>query len=158
MESAHKAIEALAAVRQSTDDIKAKLEPFLRRRQEERSAACNSAIALTLGTLCFMGGRLRGKKPDDELRAQLNQMRSLLKQAQKQEKETSETRRQQSQVEKRDQTEIDEATHDDKNESQSQKSSKRLSEENKSIEGSKKKRRKSLARTTELPIKSQKTL
>jgi hypothetical protein len=141
MESTHKAIEALAAVRQSTDEIKAKLEPFLRRRQEERSAACNSAIALTLGTLCFMGARLRGKKPDDELRAQLNQMRSLLKQAQKQEKETAETRRQQSKSEKGNQHEIDNASHHHENESR--KASKRLSEEIKSIESSKKKRRKS---------------
>lgn len=141
MESTDKAIEALVAVRQSADEIKAKLEPFLRRRQEERSATCNSAIALSLGTLRFMGARLRGKKPEDELRAQLNQMRSLLKQAQKQEKDKLETRRRQCKNDRTDQAESKDVKRDVQNEKK--KSSKRMSEDSKSRETLKKKPRKS---------------
>lgn len=139
MESTDKAIEALETVRQSTDEIKAKLEPFLRRRQEERSAKCNSAIALTIGTLRFMGARLRGKKPEEELRAQLNQMRSLLKQAQKQEKDKAEMTRRQS----KDKTEQAESEDPKKGEKEQQKSSKRTAESNKSGENLKKKQKNS---------------
>lgn len=137
MESTDKAIEALVAVRQSVHEIKAKLEPFLRRRQEERSATCNSAIALSLGTLCFMGARLRGKKPDDELRNQLNQIRSLLKQAQKQDKDKVEMRRQQSKDDRKNQDESKEAKQSA--EGGKQKSTKRLSEDGHSRELLKKK-------------------
>lgn len=140
MESTDKAIEALVAVRQSVDEIKAKLEPFLRRRHDERSASCNSAIALSLGTLCFMGARLRGKKPDDELRTQLNQMRSLLKQAQKQDKDKLETRRQMTKDDKTNQSECREKKQS--SETEKQKSSKRLSEDGSSKESLKKKPKK----------------
>jgi hypothetical protein len=84
METTDKAVKALEKTKEALELISIKLEPLLRRRDPD--PAVTAAIALALGTLRFMGARLRGLKPGDPLRLQLNQLRTLLRKAQTQQK------------------------------------------------------------------------
>lgn len=86
-----KAVEAVRKTREALQQIRTKLEPLLQRRRENpKDPTAKAAIALTIGTLRFMGARLRGRKPTDPLRQQLNQIRALLRKAQKYQQEQNE--------------------------------------------------------------------
>jgi hypothetical protein len=96
METTEKAVAALNKTRDALQQINSRVEPLLRRNRENpNDPTVAAAIALTMGTLRFMGSRLRGMKPSDPLRQQLNQIRTLLRKAQKhqkkQDKETIES-------------------------------------------------------------------
>jgi hypothetical protein len=96
------ALDALQKTDRALQDIRLKLQPFLAaleshadnsnmnnsssntiQQKPTRSLALSqTAVALSLGTLRFMGARLRGldqgRKADDPIRKELNHMRKLL--------------------------------------------------------------------------------
>jgi hypothetical protein len=91
------ALDALQKTDRALQDIRTKLQPFLatleshadhnnnsnnnNHKKPTRSLALSqTAVALSLGTLRFMGARLRGQgsKADDPVRKELNHMRKLL--------------------------------------------------------------------------------
>lgn len=74
-------MQALEQTKEAIQLIRTRMEPLLRRYPADPTTM--AAIALCLGTLRFMGSRLRGIKPSDPLRQQLNQIRVLLRRAQK---------------------------------------------------------------------------
>jgi hypothetical protein len=82
-----KALDALRNTRDAIQEIQVQLQPFLEVAEKESSTAmqraqAQAAIALSLGTLRYMGARLRGvdqgRNKDDPLRQELDQMRKLL--------------------------------------------------------------------------------
>ena len=90
------ALDALQKTDLALQDIRTKLQPFLATLESHAENSNNSsssknqgpkpaklalsqtAVALSLGTLRFMGARLRGRKVDDPVRTELNHMRKLL--------------------------------------------------------------------------------
>ncbi|KAL7558062.1 hypothetical protein ACA910_009249 [Epithemia clementina (nom. ined.)] len=87
-------LDALAKTDEALKEIQLKLRPFLQIlapnsgiHDPNRIALARTAVALSLGTLRYMGNRLRGssegKNPKDPLRLELNRMRQILVQVQK---------------------------------------------------------------------------
>ena len=92
-------IEALRKTRDALNEIEKQLKPFLRdltgdadgsapdAQDKVKTAQASMAIALAMGTLRYMGARLRGldqgRKPDDPLRKELNSMRVMMRNLQK---------------------------------------------------------------------------
>jgi hypothetical protein len=91
------ALDALQKTDLALQDIRTKLQPFLATLESHaennnnissssnnqgpkpaKLALSQTAVALSLGTLRFMGARLRGRKVDDKVRNELNHMRKLL--------------------------------------------------------------------------------
>lgn len=103
-----KSLDALRSTREALDDIKKQLRPFLRDLVGEskvaelagastsddkgKKAQAAMAVALAMGTLRYMGARLRGldkgRTPEDPLRKELNSMRKLMVTLQKKIDET----------------------------------------------------------------------
>jgi hypothetical protein len=103
-----KSLDALRNTREALDEIKKQLKPFLRdlagaSRAAEiaetstcddkgKKAEAAMAVALAMGTLRYMGARLRGldrgRNPEDPLRKELNSMRKLMVTLQKKIDET----------------------------------------------------------------------
>ena len=82
-----KALEALQKTEEALAGIKSKLEPVLAKLQDDSlergtRAQGHATVALSLGMMKYMGARLRGldqgRKPDDPLRQELNNMRKVL--------------------------------------------------------------------------------
>mgnify|MGYP005840697751 CR=1 FL=1 len=101
-------IDALCKTREALKEIKKQLEPFLlelsveditenddlvegsskkfsrsqKQENKKKAVTASMAVALAMGTLRYMGARLRGldqgRKADDPLRKELNQMRKLM--------------------------------------------------------------------------------
>jgi hypothetical protein len=108
METSKSLVEALRNTREALDDIKKQLRPFLLDLVGESRAAkiaeastiddkgkkaqAAMAVALAMGTLRYMGARLRGldkgRTPEDPLRKELNSMRKLMVTLQKKIDET----------------------------------------------------------------------
>ena len=95
MNDTEKSIQALEKTNEALQQIRIKLQPFLERydlsssakrpktaAQRQQRALHQAAVALSLGTLRYMGARLqgldKGRRSDDPLRQELNQMRKLL--------------------------------------------------------------------------------
>ncbi|CAB9525979.1 expressed unknown protein [Seminavis robusta] len=108
-----KSLDALEKTRESLKEIKKQLLPFLRdlvgessenagesvsrpltEDEKEKRAQASMAVALAMGTLRYMGARLRGlnkgRTADDPLRKELNNMRQLMVTLQKKLDETKE--------------------------------------------------------------------
>lgn len=81
-----KALNALHKTKEALDDIKSKLEPVIQRLKddafERATAQAQATVSLSIGMMKYMGARLQGldegRKPDDSLRKELNQMRKVL--------------------------------------------------------------------------------
>jgi hypothetical protein len=82
-----KALEALQKTKEALAGIKSKLQPVLAKLQDDTlesgaRAQGHATVALSLGMMKYMGARLRGldqgRKPDDPLRQELNNMRKVL--------------------------------------------------------------------------------
>jgi Skp family chaperone for outer membrane proteins len=78
-------IAAFQSVKESLTNIRKELKPFVRKLDSdnpEEKAQAQSVVALSIGTLRYMGARLRGKDQgraaDDPLRQELDQMRKVL--------------------------------------------------------------------------------
>lgn len=78
-------IAAFQSVKESLANIRKELKPFVRKLDSdnpEEKAQAQSVVALSIGTLRYMGARLRGKDQgraaDDPLRQELDQMRKVL--------------------------------------------------------------------------------
>lgn len=78
-------IAAFQSVQESLANIRKELKPFVRKLDSdnpEEKAQAQSVVALSIGTLRYMGARLRGKDQgraaDDPLRQELDQMRKVL--------------------------------------------------------------------------------
>lgn len=79
------ALEGLEKTGNALKEIKKQLKPFVERLETAEGKAlaqAQAAVALSVGTLRYMGARLRGldqgRKPDDPLRKELNEMRRVL--------------------------------------------------------------------------------
>lgn len=80
--------ESVAALNQADTaigEIAKQLRPFVTQLSDddpEKKAQAQAVVALTIGTLRYMGARLHGKdegrRPDDPLRQELDQMRKIL--------------------------------------------------------------------------------
>ena len=81
-----KALNALQKTKEALDDIKSKLEPVIQRLRddafERATAQAQATVSLSIGMMKYMGARLQGldqgRKSDDPLRKELNQMRNVL--------------------------------------------------------------------------------
>lgn len=80
------ALEGLKKTGAALAEIKMQLKPFLDRLETAEGKAlaqAQAAVALSVGTLRYMGARLRGldqgRKADDPLRQELNEMKRVLK-------------------------------------------------------------------------------
>ena len=100
--ASQKSLDALAMTDKALKEIDLRLRPFLRMLSPSsgiddpnRLAVARTAVALSLGTLRYMGNRLRGsaqgKDPNDPLRLDLNRMRQILVQVQKKQQQPSPT-------------------------------------------------------------------
>ena len=76
---------AFQSVQESLANIRKELKPFVRQLDSddpEQKAQAQSVVALSIGTLRYMGARLKGKDqgrtPEDPLRQELDQMRKVL--------------------------------------------------------------------------------
>jgi soluble cytochrome b562 len=95
-------IDALTKTREALEEIQKQMRPFLRdlmgenaeqddeideEEEKIKTAQASMAIALAMGTLRYMGARLRGldqgRKQDDPLRKELNNMRKIMRDLQK---------------------------------------------------------------------------
>ena len=81
-----KALIALEKTKEAIDDIKTKLELVVQRLKEDAfekvTAQAQATVSLSVGMMKYMGARLQGldhgRKQDDALRQELNQMRKVL--------------------------------------------------------------------------------
>ena len=81
-----KALAALKKTKEALKDIKTKLEPVVQRLKEDAfdktTAQAKATVSLSIGMMKYMGARLqgldKGRKADDPLRQELNQMRKVL--------------------------------------------------------------------------------
>ena len=96
-----KALEALQKTKEALAGIKSKLEPVLAKLQDDSlergtRAQGHATVALSLGMMKYMGARLRGldqgRKPDDPLRQELNNMRKVLAELKEKYKEKEEAK------------------------------------------------------------------
>ena len=84
------ALEGLEKTKKALTEIKKQLKPFVDRLETAEGKAlaqAQAAVALSVGTLRYMGARLRGldqgRKADDPLRKELNEMRRVLTEVEK---------------------------------------------------------------------------
>jgi hypothetical protein len=90
-----KALDALQNTKDALAGIKRRLQPVLERLGDgsigEHKAQAQASVALSVGMLRYMGARVRGldqgRKPDDPLRKELNNIRKVLAAVQKKNKE-----------------------------------------------------------------------
>jgi hypothetical protein len=90
-----KALDALQNTKDALAGIKLRLQPVLERLGDgsigEHKAQAQASVALSVGMLRYMGARVRGldqgRKPDDPLRKELNNIRKVLAAVQKKNKE-----------------------------------------------------------------------
>lgn len=81
-----KALTALKTTKEALNDIKAKLEPVVQCLRDDAfetaTAQAQATVSLSIGMMKYMSARLQGldhgRKPDDPLRIELNQMRKVL--------------------------------------------------------------------------------
>ena len=81
-----KALIALEKTKEAINDIKAKLEQVVQRLRDDAfdkaTAQAQATVSLSIGMMKYMGARLQGldhgRKQDDALRQELNQMRKVL--------------------------------------------------------------------------------
>lgn len=93
-----KAMMALKRTKQALEDIRAKLEPVIQRLKadafDKSTAQAHATVALSIGMMKYMGARLqgvdKGRKADDPLRQELNQMRKVLAEIKARNKDTKE--------------------------------------------------------------------
>ena len=79
-------MSAITKTKQALEEIKASLEPVIQRLKEnafnEATGQAQATVSLSIGMMKYMGARLQGldqgRKPDDPLRQELNQMRKVL--------------------------------------------------------------------------------
>lgn len=92
------ALEGLQQAQTALEEIQEHLQPFVRRLQSstatrQQRAQAQAVVALGMGTLRYMGARLRGldqgRSPDDPLRQELNQMRKVLVSLEQKSKKTN---------------------------------------------------------------------
>lgn len=77
---------ALTKTKQALEEIKASLEPVIQRLKDnafnEATGQAQATVSLSIGMMKYMGARLQGldqgRKADDPLRQELNQMRKVL--------------------------------------------------------------------------------
>ena len=91
-------IAAFQSVKESLANIRKELKPFVRQLDSdnpEEKAQAQSVVALSIGTLRYMGARLKGKDQgrtaEDPLRQELDQMRKVLVALEKKRKAREET-------------------------------------------------------------------
>lgn len=112
---------ALTKTKQALEDIKASLEPVIQRLKEnafnEATGQAQATVSLSIGMMKYMGARLQGldqgRKADDPLRQELNQMRKVLaeiKARKSSEKETQSKVRQSAAENKKEQPPRDKTT------------------------------------------------
>jgi hypothetical protein len=84
------ALEGLEKTGEALIEIRKQLKPFIAQLETAEGKALAQAqavVALSVGTLRYMGARLRGldqgRKPDDPLRKELNEMRRVLQEVEK---------------------------------------------------------------------------
>jgi hypothetical protein len=84
------ALEGLEKTGKALIEIRKQLKPFivkLETAEGKALAQAQAVVALSMGTLRYMGARLRGldqgRKPDDPLRQELNEMRRVLTEVEK---------------------------------------------------------------------------
>lgn len=84
------ALEGLEKTGKALIEISKQLKPFIAKLETAEGKALAQAqavVALSMGTLRYMGARLRGldqgRKPDDPLRQELNEMRRVLTEVEK---------------------------------------------------------------------------
>jgi hypothetical protein len=89
---------AFQSVKESLANIRKELKPFVRQLDSddpEQKAQAQSVVALSIGTLRYMGARLKGKDQgrttEDPLRQELDQMRKVLVALEKKRKAREET-------------------------------------------------------------------
>ena len=81
-----KALDALKKTKEALVGIKARLKPVVQRLKsggfDETTSQAQATVALSIGMMRYMGARLRGldqgRKPDDPLRKELDNMRKVL--------------------------------------------------------------------------------
>jgi hypothetical protein len=81
-----KALDALKLTKEALVGIRQRLKPVLQRLTdnecEETTSEAQTTVALSIGMMQYMGARLRGldkgRKPDDPLRKELNNMKRVL--------------------------------------------------------------------------------
>jgi hypothetical protein len=81
-----KALEALKKTTEALKGINAKLQPVLQKLNDndfdKNKPEAKATVALSIGMMRYMGARLRGldqgRKPDDPLRKELNNMKKVL--------------------------------------------------------------------------------
>jgi hypothetical protein len=81
-----KALDALKLTKEALLGIKQRLQPVLQRLTdnefEETTSQAQTTLALSIGMMRYMGARLQGldqgRKPDDPLRKELNNMKRVL--------------------------------------------------------------------------------
>ena len=79
-------LTALTKTKQAIEEIKASLEPVIQRLRDnafnEATGQAQATVSLSIGMMKYMGARLQGldqgRKADDPLRQELNQMRKVL--------------------------------------------------------------------------------
>ena len=92
-----KHINALKSTSEALIKIRKELKPFVKLLDSddtEQRAQAQAVVALSLGTVRYIGARIRGKdegrKQDDPLRQELNQIRSVLVQIERKRKSREE--------------------------------------------------------------------
>ena len=81
-----KALDGLEKTKEALVGIKARLKPVVQRLKsggfDETTSQAQATVALSIGMMRYMGARLRGldqgRKPDDPLRKELDNMRKVL--------------------------------------------------------------------------------
>jgi hypothetical protein len=87
--STQKSLDALEKTKEAVFEIKKRLKPVLERLKEDSfgmnataTGEVQATVALSLGMMRYMGARLQGldqgRKPDDSLRMDLNNMKRIL--------------------------------------------------------------------------------
>jgi hypothetical protein len=92
-----KHVNALKSTSEALIRIRKELKPFVKLLDSddlERRAQAQAVVALSLGTVRYIGARIRGKdegrKQDDPLRQELNQIRNVLVQIERKRKSKGE--------------------------------------------------------------------
>jgi hypothetical protein len=93
------ALEGLEKTGKALIEIRKQLKPFIAKLETAEGKALAQAqavVALSVGTLRYMGARLRGldqgRKSDDPLRKELNEMRRVLQEVEKMKNNASTTK------------------------------------------------------------------
>lgn len=102
-----KALDALRKAEDAIKEIQMQVKPFMALAEKEiatarQRAQAQAAIALSLGTLRYMGARLRGldqgRRKEDPLRQELDHMRKLLVSLQRKQSEEEEKQKKRDEI------------------------------------------------------------